>query len=311
MTSPRRVTISSTISFLLVLSRFLTAQQQPDSLKAVRVNGVVLRYTDNGHGPALVFVHGGMEDYRAWAAQVALLAKNFRVIAYSRRYNFPNHNPIRTDNYSAIVDAEDLAALIRSLKLGRVHMVGHSYGAYIALVLAETHPEMVRSLVLSEPPLMKWLTDIPNGKPLLDDFMNNMWLPCGQAFRRDDPEAALRITVDWFGSHESPRAGHFSYASLPPDARNYLMQDIREWQALTTSHDAFPPLSREQVRQVRAPALLLSGSRSVPAFRLIADELARTLPSVQFVVLDGATHEMWSEVPKELTQWIRPFLLRN
>jgi non-heme chloroperoxidase len=305
-----KIRTTSLLTATLLVASSLLAQSSPPALHSINVNGAVLHYLDHGHGPAIVFVHGGMEDYRAWEAQIAPLSKNFRVIAYSRRYNFPNHNAIRSGNHSAIVDAEDLAALIRRLKLGRVHLVGHSYGAYIALLLAQKHPEMVRSLVLSEPPLMKWLTDIPNGKPLLDDFMNNMWLPCGQAFRRGSPETALRITVDWFGSHESPRTGHFSYSSLPPDARNYLMQDIREWQALTTSRDAFPPLSREQVRQVRAPVLLFSGSRSVHAFRLIADELARTLPSVQFVVLDGATHEMWSEVPQELTNRIRPFLLR-
>jgi non-heme chloroperoxidase len=314
--APKRATgkirNTSLLTATLLVATPLLAQSSSPALHSINVNGVVLHYLDQGRGPTVLFVHGGMGDYRAWEAQIAPLSKSFRVIAYSRRYNFPNHNSIRTDNHSATVDAEDLAALIRSLKLGPVHLVGHSYGAYIALILAQTHPEMVRSLILSEPPLMKWLTDIPNGKPLLDDFMNNLWLPCGLAFHRRDPETALRITVNWFGSHESPPDGHSAtYAGLSPADRSFLMQDINEWQALTTSRDAFPSLSREQVRQIRKPVLLLSGSRSVPALRLIADELARTLPSVQFVVLDGATHEMWSEVPHELTNWIRPFLLRN
>jgi pimeloyl-ACP methyl ester carboxylesterase len=294
---------------LWLLGSSLCFPQPSPLLKSVRVNRVVLHYTDAGRGPAVVFVHGGMEDYRAWEAQVAPLSKTFRVITYSRRYNFPNQNPLRTDTHSAIVDAEDLAALVRTLKLGRVHLVGHSYGAYVSMFLAIRHPELVRSLVLSEPPLMKWLNDIPNGKPLLDDFMDNMWLPCGQAFRKHDPESALRITVDWFGSHEFPRDGHpVTYAGLPAADRKFLMQDIKEWQALTTSRDAFPSISREQVSQIRKPVLLLSGSRSVAAFRLVADELARTLPSLQFVVLDGATHEMWSEVPQELTAKISRFL---
>jgi pimeloyl-ACP methyl ester carboxylesterase len=180
------------------------------------------------------------------------------------------------------------------------------------MFLALKHPELVRSLVLSEPPVMKWLNDIPQGKPLLDDFMNNMWLPCAWAFRRQQPETALRISVDWFGSHESPPSGpSATYAELPADVRSLLMQDIGEWQALTTSSDAFPSLSREQARQIRKPVLLLSGSRSVPALKLIAAELARTLPSVQFAVLEGATHEMWSEVPQELTSRIQPFLLEH
>jgi pimeloyl-ACP methyl ester carboxylesterase len=278
----------------------------------VQVNGVVLHYIDQGHGPAVVFVHGGMEDYRAWQAQFAPLGQHFRLIAYSRRYNFPNYNEIRSDNHSAIVDADDLAALIRKLKLGPVHLVGHSYGAYIAMFLSLSHPELVRSLVLSEPPIMKWLNGSPEGRPLLADFMNNMWLPCAEAFRHGDAETALRITVDWFGAHESPQSGaSATYAQLPDDARRFLLQDIDEWKALTTSRDAFPALSREQAAQIHKPVLLLSGDHSVPAFRLITAELARTLPSVQYVVLPSATHEMWNESPQQLTAKVLPFLLEQ
>ncbi len=296
-------------SFLTAIWSPLHAQPHAVALHSVQVNGVVLHYVDQGSGPAVVFAHGAMEDYRAWEAQFAPVSKSYRLIAYSRRYNYPNHNAMRPDNHSALVDADDLAALIRKLKLGPVHVVGHSYGAYIAMFLALRHPQLVRSLVLSEPPVMKWLNEIPGGKPLLDDFMSNMWLPCADAFRHHQPETALHITVDWFGSHESPPGGEtVTYDALPADARSVLRRNIREWEALTTSRDAFPPLLREQARQIHKPVLLLSGSRSVPAFRLIAAELARTLPSVQFVVLQGATHEMWSESPQQLTEKILPFL---
>jgi pimeloyl-ACP methyl ester carboxylesterase len=298
------------IVLLLFVSSFALGQPTY-SLKSLRVNGVVLHYIDQGNGPAVVFVHGGMEDYRAWYAQVAPLARRFRVIAYSRRYNYPNENSLHSDNHSALIDADDLAALIRSLKLGRAHIVGHSYGAYISLFLALRHPDLVRSLVLSEPPIMTWLNDSTFGKPLLEDFMNNMWFPCREAFGHQQPEAALRITVDWFASHESsPTGPSATYAQLPLDSRRFLMQDIHEWQALTTSRDAFPPLPRDQLSQIHKPVLLLSGDHSVPAFKWIAKELARTLPRVRFIELQNASHEMWSEVPQRLTATIQPFLLQ-
>jgi pimeloyl-ACP methyl ester carboxylesterase len=297
---------------LVVLSLATAAFTQQSPLRSAHVNGVTLHYLDQGRGTPVIFVHGGMEDYRAWDAQIAPLAKSFRVIAYSKRFNYPNQNPIRSRNHSAIVDAEDVAALMRKLKLGPAHIIGHSYGAYTAMLLTLRHPELVRSLVLSEPPLMKWLNDLPAGKPLLNDFMNNMWLPCATAFQRHDNEAALRITVDWFGSHETPVSGESAtYASLPAEVRGTLMQDIREWEALTTSEDAFPPISHEEAASITKPVLLLSGDHSVQAFRLIAAELSRTLPDVRFQVLSGASHEMWSEMPQELTKRINRFLAGN
>lgn len=300
----------SVLAAMLFTCAVAQAKGQPvPSLHRVRVNGVNLHYTDQGKGPVVILVHGGMEDYRAWDAQIAPLAKNFRVIAYSRRYNYPNHNAKHSENHSAIVDAEDLAAMIQKLRLGRARIVGHSYGAYVALELAAKHPELVDSLVLSEPPLLGWLNELPGGKPLLNDFMDKMWDPAGQAFHRHDVRGALRVSVDWFGSHEFPVSGEkATYDSLPPEALHYFVQNIGEWEALTTSKNAFPDLPREQVRKIRIPVLLFSGGRSVEAFKLIAAEIARTLPRGTFVVLPNATHEMWSEYPEELTRQIMPFL---
>jgi pimeloyl-ACP methyl ester carboxylesterase len=284
-------------------------QQTGPVLHQVRVNRVNLHYTDQGKGPVVILVHGGMEDYRAWDAQIAPLTKQFRVIAYSRRFNYPNHNTNSSPDHSAITDAEDLAALVHTLKLGQVQIVGHSYGAYVALMLAAKHPELVRSLALSEPPLLGWLNDLPGGKPLLEDFMDNMWVTAGQAFRRHDAQAALRMTVDWFGSHEFPVSGEkATYDSLPPEVLHYFMQDIGEWEALTTSKNAFPAFPRNQAGKIRIPVLLLSGGRSVEAFKMIAAEIARTLSKTTFIVLPNATHEMWSEFPEECTQKLLPFL---
>ncbi len=72
---------------------------------------------------------------------MAPFSRHYKVIAYSRRYNFPNHNFPCVPDYSAAVDAEDLAALIMRLKLGPVHVVAHSYGGYAALFLAARHPD--------------------------------------------------------------------------------------------------------------------------------------------------------------------------
>ncbi len=99
------------------------------------------------------------------------------------------------------MEAADLAVLLKALGAYPAHVVGHSYGAYTALILAMKHPELVRSLVLAEPPLLRWLPDLPGGQRLYGDFMDNMWDPTGREFRQGNTEQAMRLTIDWFGKN--------------------------------------------------------------------------------------------------------------
>src|SRR4051812_39742070 len=124
------------------------ARADPE-VKVARVRGVELHYVERGSGVPVVFVHGSVDDYRAFAPQLEPLSRHYRVISYSRRYNFPNAPGVSPGNHSALVEAADLAALLRALGAVPAHVVGHSYGAYTALILAMKHPELVRSLVLA------------------------------------------------------------------------------------------------------------------------------------------------------------------
>jgi non-heme chloroperoxidase len=274
------------------------------SLKTAHVNGVELHYLDEGSGPPLILIHGGLGDYREWGAQMARFSARNRVIAYSRRYNYPNHNEPISPNHSAIIEAEDLAALIDLLKLERVDIVGYSYGAFTALYYATRHPERVRNLVLAEPPVLKWLRDIAGGNVELDRFMNAIWQPAAAAFRNNDPQAALRITCDYFG-------GKGSYDAMPPDGRRALTDNLREWKALTTSRDAFPSLDRDAVRKLNMSILLLSGEKTLPPLRLINEELIRLLPNAERVAVPNATHDMWIEKPEVCGETVRSFLDRH
>ena len=126
-------------------------------MPVIKTNGTNLEYIDEGQGDPVVFVHGSLGDFRSWNLQTGPSSKLHRVIAYSRRYHYPNAEPGERLDYSVDLHARDLESLIRDLGLQRPHIVGTSYGAYIALVLAAGRPEMVRSLTLGEPPLLPWL----------------------------------------------------------------------------------------------------------------------------------------------------------
>jgi pimeloyl-ACP methyl ester carboxylesterase len=277
--------------------------------KEVRVNGISLHYVERGKGIPVVFVHGSLDDYRYWSAQMEPFGNSYQTIAYSRRYNYPNENKITGNNHSAVVEAEDLAGFLKELKLPAAHVVGISYGAYTALFLALKHPDLVRSLVIAEPPLMRWLPDLPRGKPLFQDFFDQCWTPVGNLFRAGDDQQALRKTIEWFvaNGYRLP-GGMTTFDSLPEDIRTYLLQNSREWKALTLSTDAFPKISYESIRKMSIPTLMLSGEKSMQINRIMDAELERLLPKNTRVMIPNASHDMWNENPEACRDHTLAFL---
>jgi pimeloyl-ACP methyl ester carboxylesterase len=269
------------------------------SLKKVRLNGAELHYIEQGKGVAVIFVHGGLDDYRVWQPQMEVFSQRYRTVSYSRRYNYPNLRVSARSDYSAIVDADDLAGFIRKLKLAPAHIVGVSYGAYVALFLAARHPELVRSLVLSEPPVLRWLPAMEGGKSLFTEFMTRVWGPAARGFREGDA-AGVKAAVDGFGElGYSGTDQQMTFATLPAEVQSLLIENAPEWRALTASKDAFPDLALSAVRRIKVPTLLLSGERSLTLHGMIDSRLERLLPQKERIIVSNATHEMWNEYPEE------------
>lgn len=280
------------------------ATNQADQPKKARVNGVELHYLERGEGTPVVFVHGGLDDYRYWQSEMEPFSVHYRVVAYSRRYNYPNNNPLMRPEHSALVEAQDLAALIKSLKLGRVHIVGASYGAYTALLLALRHPEMVHTLILAEPPVLRLAQDNPQGRALYEELMANLMRPVGEAFRRGAGEQALRLTVEYF-------LGKGTFDQAPEALRQSLTDNLLEWRALTTSRDAFPAVRRRDIKRMKTPTLMLSGERTLTIHKFVDGQLQAMLQRVERVVIPSASHDMWREHPEVCRQAALAFLARH
>ena len=286
--------------FLLILFIGLSTSVM-SQLKQVNANAAVFNYTDNGSGEPIVFVHGALEDYRTWDPQIDTFSKHFRIITYSRRFNFPNPNTDPIKNFSAETEAEDLAAFISQLKLGRAHLVGHSFGGLISLYVAKKHPELVRSLTLSEPGLISWLPYLDGGKVLYDEFNNNLWKPVKQAFEMKDTIAVLRQTLIYF-------AGADVLDQLPPEAKTQLMVNLSEWKAIAFSPQPFSDFKKEYLKDIKVPVLLLSGGQTFPIMQLINQELKNALPRAQRYHLEEGTHDYWMTHPQQMGQAVLKFL---
>jgi pimeloyl-ACP methyl ester carboxylesterase len=294
------------LAFLLLFSLLLCAQTIAQNIQPTRIHvrGIELHYIEQGQGEPLILLHGGQGDYRSWEPQLKALSPRFRVISYSRRYHYPNSNPLTAEYRSANTEADDLAAFIRKLKLGRVHLVGTSIGAFTALVLAVKHPEMVRSLVLAEPPVHAWMRDSPKGAEAYNEFMTTIWEPAAEAFKSGSDEAAMRILVDAFG-------GKGRFDNLPPEARAVAIANSRFFKAATSSSDPFPNLSKAKVRRLRIPVLVVSGEQTIRIHKLVNEELARLLPKAEHAIIPNAGHGSPRENPQAFNDAVLKFFANH
>lgn len=255
--------------------------------QTIPANDVMLSYVEQGSGDPVVFVHGSVGDYRDWLDHVALVAGSYRAVAYSRRAHYPNPWP---DDYAVCtpeVHAADLAALITSLGHGPVHLVGHSYGALVSLVLATRYPDLVRTLVLGEPPLFRWVTETPGGEGQFAAFVANVWEPALRMFQRGELEAGMRIFIDGV-------MGEGAFDQIPAPVQAGIMDNAAEMvvELETPPEMLFSTLSREEVRGVSAPTLLLSGALSLSLFGDVIDQLAAVMPRAERRVISGVSHDL-------------------
>ncbi len=256
---------------------------------------ITLHYAEEGRGTPVIFVHGSLGDFRYWKDQVDAFAKHYRAIAYSRRYSFPNSNPARP-GYSAVTDADDLAALIKAMHLGKVYVVGHSYGALTGLFLAVRHPQLIRALVLAEPPAVSLLNDLPGneanaGKAMYADIERRMVAPMKADFAKGDRSAGVGVFIDYV--FNDPHA----WQNWSPAERAATLQDAHEWDVMMTTGELFPPISPAQVRGIKVPVLIMSGGKSYAFLGPIDRELAQLIPGSQSVVFPNDGHQMWYQSP--------------
>ena len=273
--------------------------------RVVRAGDVELHYVAAGDParPPLVLVHGGGHDWRHWRKHLPHFAERWHVVAYSRRYAEPNRNDTLAPDYSAKSDARDLLALLDALGLARVHLVAHSIGAVAALFLATGHPDRVDRLVVAEPPVLRWIRGMPGGEAMWQRFEARMWRPAAERFHAGDAEGAMRIITDSF-------AGEGTFDRLHERSRRRVLENARDWEAFQRSTDSFPELPRERVRALDRPVLMLSAERTIPAHRMVDDELERLLPRVERVRIADASHDMWVDQPEATRAAALAFLSR-
>ena len=286
----------------------------PD-FKTLDVNGASLACHERGDGEPVVFVHGTSQDIRTWHAQVADFAQHFRAIIYSRRYARPNEDILPGRDDQMLPHVDDLVALLRALDATPAHIVGNSWGAFIALLTAIRHPDTVRSLVLCEPPVLPlFVSNNPKPGEIVRMLVRNpvdafrvmrfglgVAQPTAKAYREGNNERANEI----FGKGV---LGKKAFAALPEDRVRMLSENVAAERAQFLGA-GFPPLAESDVKRVTVPTLLVAGEQSAAILRItFINALQRLLPNVRRTTISAASHMMHEDNPGAFNHTVLQFL---
>ena len=113
----------------------------------VEATGAKLYFEESGHGYPIILMHEFASDIRGWEAQVRYFSRAYRCIAYNARGYPPSDVPDDASLYSWELAVDDIAALMRGLKIERAHVVGLSMGGYAALQFGLRYPEKTSAIV--------------------------------------------------------------------------------------------------------------------------------------------------------------------
>ena len=273
-------------------------------LQRTAVGELVFHHVSEGEGAALVFVHGVLGDWRSWAPQWTAFTPQFRCISYSRRYSVPNGNTGPSPNHSARIEAQDLQQLLQAWGAAPAILVGSSYGAYTALMLALAQPALVRALVLAEPPLVCWAHHVPGGAEVRAAFEREVTWPARLAFEAGDDVRGVQLMTGGI-------VGGEALARMPPQALARRMENALSMKRLALSSDEFPAPDLARLQAFDKPTLLLAGEHTPPIHDCCFRALCAAMPQAEQQRIPDAGHGVARDNPAVFNHRVLDFLQRR
>ena len=263
-------------------------------MKRLIVSGVDIAYLDEGKGPVVILGHCSSASHKEWLPLIETLKADWRVLApdligYGQSAPWPADKP-----FSVGADVDVVLAVAKKAK-GKLHLVGHSYGAALLLEAARTLGSRVKSLTLVEPSLFHLL----RGRPEWAEVETLARAVLGAVARGDDRAAAKSFMTYWLGRWRW---------WLSPERFKAAIEATIPKVALEFDFAVDAPTTLQDYAAITAPTLLIVGGSTGAPNRAIVDLLATTLPNAKVEILRGAGHMSPFTHPAELNRLILDYL---
>jgi 3-oxoadipate enol-lactonase len=260
----------------------------PGSLLSIEGSNIYLE--ECGTSPqTVVLLHDGVLHSAAWDEVWPEFCKHFHTVRYDRRGY--GRSSAATSWY---FETDDLAALLRHLKVNRAVIVGSSHGGEISINFTLDHPEIVQQLVLVGP--------VVGGMPYSQHFLDRGNV-LGKPLEKGDVQGAIS------------EASKDKYLFAPgSDAAKKRMTELLSASPQDMTHAYFelpvrPALPRLQ--EIKIPTLLLVGDADIPDVHAHTGAIEAGIPRARRVVLKDVGHIMYLEKPAEFSRLVIGFVEQN
>ena len=250
----------------------------------------------------VILVHGALSDLRSWSAQMSVLSSKYRVVSYSRRYHEPNSVPAGEIDYTHRQHVDDLTRLIETLGSGPAHLVGHSYGATVAALVAMERPELVNRLILAEPSLFSMLSNN------LDKVSLRFHAVALNVLQKLSENGEQSLAVR---EYLNIVVGKNVYDELPAKDRLVINQNAHTLGPMLRTYFAPTNLDPSVASKMTAPTLLITGELSPRLYQAVVRELHNCLPVAESFTLPGASHGLHMENGEDFSVAVMEFLSKT
>ncbi|NVO54364.1 alpha/beta hydrolase [Rhodobacteraceae bacterium B1Z28] len=244
----------------------------------------------------LLALHCTIAHSGAWSGLSVALNGTATLIAP----DMPSHG--RSPDWDGSGDYFDLVTSIARAQLNEpMDVIGHSFGAMVALRLAIEHPDLVRSAVLIEP---VFFAIAQQDAPHLFEQHEREVQPINDAFTAGDKPRAARLFNRMWSTQISPR-----WPDLPDWTRAAMIRGIDAVPAVhgAVYNDNATLLKPKKLERASMPILLLSGSETHPVMPAICDGLNLRLPAATHAVVAGAGHMVPISHPQQTAALLQEF----
>ncbi|WP_135229169.1 alpha/beta fold hydrolase [Deinococcus fonticola] len=255
---------------------------------------LAVRSSGSRDGLPLLFLHAGVADQRAWAAQVQHFQTAHPVVTFDQRgYGETTSTP---EPYSP---AEDVLAVMNATGLEQAVLVGNSKGGRLALDFTLADPERVRALVLigtaisGSPRLTQWPPEVLR----LDEQMDAA-LEAGDLDSLNELEAQLWLD----GPGRS--AGRVS----GPLRELLLEMNGKALKAENPGDETEPEPAYPRLNDIKVPTLLVVGDLDLPSIHENSEYAARSIPDASLHVMPGTAHLPQLEQPESFNAVLEAWL---